>query len=145
MRFSLPANRYLKRHQRLPVGAISRYRPRPSNRRTAFFPGAVFWIFVVVSSMGQLRKTSGLADRLPPTLPPRPPSCQWTRIAGTGRVAQVFYCFIWLFIDAIGHRPTRRRRPRMVGWWARSDSNRGPRDSLESRRFRREWTISSPV
>ncbi len=34
--------------------------------------------------------------------------------------------------------------PRMEGWWARSDSNRGPRDSLEPRRFRREWTISSP-
>ncbi len=33
---------------------------------------------------------------------------------------------------------------RMVSWWARSDSNRGPRDSLQSRRFRREWTISSP-
>ena len=29
-------------------------------------------------------------------------------------------------------------------WWARSDSNRGPRDSLRPRRFRREWTISSP-
>ena len=29
-------------------------------------------------------------------------------------------------------------------WWARSDSNRGPRDSLKPRRFRREWTISSP-
>jgi hypothetical protein len=32
----------------------------------------------------------------------------------------------------------------MVSWWARSDSNRGPRDSLLPRRFRREWTISSP-
>ena len=31
-----------------------------------------------------------------------------------------------------------------TNWWARSDSNRGPRDSLLPRRFRREWTISSP-
>ncbi len=27
--------------------------------------------------------------------------------------------------------PHRPRRPRMKGWWARSDSNRGPRDSLD--------------
>jgi hypothetical protein len=37
IRFSLPAKRYLKRHQRLPVDAISKYRPRPSNKRTVFF------------------------------------------------------------------------------------------------------------
>jgi hypothetical protein len=30
----LAGERYLKRHQRLPVGAISSYRPRPSNKRT---------------------------------------------------------------------------------------------------------------
>jgi hypothetical protein len=33
----------------------------------------------------------------------------------------------------------------VIGKWARSDSNRGPRDSLLPRRFRREWTISSPT
>jgi hypothetical protein len=33
----LPAKRYLKRHQRLAEGAISRYRPRPSNKRTVFY------------------------------------------------------------------------------------------------------------
>lgn len=30
-RFSRPSWRYLRRHSLLPVGAISRYRPRPSN------------------------------------------------------------------------------------------------------------------
>ncbi len=40
--------------------------------------------------------------------------------------------------------PSHRNR-QMKGWWARSDSNRGPRDSLLPRRFRREWTISSPL
>jgi hypothetical protein len=61
----LPAKRYLKRHQRLPVGAISRYKPRPSNKRTAFF-----------LTIDLRRRTQ--ADR--------------------------------------------PRRPRMIGWWARSDS-----------------------
>jgi hypothetical protein len=37
IRFSLPAKRYLKRYQRLAEGAISKYRPRPSNKRTVFF------------------------------------------------------------------------------------------------------------
>ena len=39
MRFSLLAKRYLKRQALVPVGAISRYRPRPSKSLLGFWRG----------------------------------------------------------------------------------------------------------
>ena len=67
-----------------------------------------------------------------------------TRCRGRTRVAcnVMFHLAIYLHHRTPADRP---RRPWVKGWWARSDSNRGPRDSLEPRRFRREWTISSPL
>lgn len=37
------------------------------------------------------------------------------------------------------------KRAHKKKWWARQDSNLQPRDSLWSRCFQREWTISSPA
>ena len=60
IRFSLPANRYLKRHQRPPDGAISRYSPRPSKMRCRFEVGLTDSILIRVSiGLGATREFLG--------------------------------------------------------------------------------------
>ena len=88
------------------------------------------------------------------------PTHDWTATAGWSRLAAPLKTSSQLltveclrdFYELVVQRPIGNEAPAdweseagyLGKWWARSDSNRGPRDSLLPRRFRREWTISSP-
>src|SRR5476651_62974 len=89
IRFSLPANRYLNRHQRPPEGAISRYKPRPSKSFAGLLRGLAFTISRRVRGIGgKWRFRDHFDPELPPMLPPPQEPCQR---AGYPTVTRLFY------------------------------------------------------
>src|SRR6185437_5878004 len=87
--------------------------------------------------------------KLPPKLPrkcPAAPDPRRSLATIVCRLIRVRYTCFSGVLTRMPSLPDRcRSSPNIANWWARSDSNRGPRDSLLPRRFRREWTISSPT
>ena len=93
------------------------------------------------------RVTGGNSNRTPKVTPemsgcPDPRRSLATIVCRPIRVRYTCFSGVLTRMPSLSDRY--RPSPNIANWWARSDSNRGPRDSLLPRRFRREWTISSP-
>ena len=99
--FSLPPKRYFRRHNLLPVGCTSRYRPAASKSFTGLAPGFAFRIAVSVSAMGVSR--GFVRVRWPQSTPRSLPDVKGASWTTTDKKAQIYGALQCFCRSSLGH------------------------------------------